>query len=596
MEQLRASFVLALVCSFHAAAQDTPDVVHPAPRRVELLPGVTALVDLATQRLRLDIPEERDFGAAGGVVEERIAPCWSDLPAARQRFVSAAELGLVAKRFDDGLLAAVERAAEVGDGEFPGISQTLTTWAARAGAMPGSERELGYAHLLAAQALGAKLVPCTEAAGAARDAAWKGFLADEARSKPLGFYTWSGALERIYRRDRLLQERCAEKDLERVLAALRDDAELRSRYERWLALARVMTNDFAALDLARVLGGEPIQRDGAAILPPSRSFEGELVKKLYGGRPIPAGFELAQALVDGVRAGTLSLAPRAGSGWYDHVAFSLEPLAVPERQPEAVRLELGERYRAELVGLLKGLLALARETHVKQLEVPSVGAAVPRREAIVSPALRVEPLPSHYLRRARAYEFVERALREAFGAEALGLRRVLREGEVEGEPIAEALSFQRLLFLGAALCSCEDLGLAPSALDPALVDDPKARALFLDWSARRDGAPELSADVRMMVPVFYDAERRRTKVWVVLGWTRKPLHVSFAEPPRVRLEGEAPAAEAIDLRFRGATYQIAHPVSAEVYVSRLLDRAELRALCDRAKTQKGILKALDALR
>ncbi|MBL8900064.1 MAG: hypothetical protein JNM84_20715 [Planctomycetes bacterium] len=589
-------FSLVLL-SFSLATPARPQ--DPPPnlvRRSTSTPGVEVLLDLAPQRLHLDIPEERGVGRVAGAAEEQIAPRRTELPSTRQGFVSAAELGLVAKRFDDGLLAAVERAADVGAGEFPGISQTLTAWAARSTEVSGGDREAGYAILLAAQALGAKLVPATPTAEAAREATWKSFLADEARSKPLGFYTWSGALERIFRRDRLLQERCSASELERVLSALRGDAELRARYERWLALAGQMTNGFAALDLARVLAGEAIPRDGAAILPPSRSFEGDLVKRLYGASPIPPGFELAQALVDGVRGGTLSLAPRASSGWYDHIAYSLEPLAAPERMPEAARLELSERYRAELVGLLKGLLALARETHVKQLEIPTVGSAMPRFQAIVRPELRVEPLPTHYLRRARAYEFLERVLVNAFGAEALAARRVLREGEVEGESIAEALAAQRRLFLGAALCASEDLGLAPRALDAELVDDPAARAAFLEWSERRQSDPELGADVRMMVPIFYDVERRRTKVWVVLGWTRKPLLVTFAVPPHVRLVGEAVASEEVDLEFRSSSYDLAYPVTAEVYVQRLLDRAELRALCDREKTQQKILQALASLR
>ena len=100
----------------------------------------------------------------------------------------------------------------------------------------------------------------------------------------------------------------------------------------------------------------------------------------------------------------------------------------------------------------------------------------------------------------------------------------------------------------------------------------------------------------MMVPIFHDAERRRTKVWVVLGWTRKPLRVAFARAPRVRLEGESAVLGATEIKFGTASYHLAHPVSAEVYVNRLLDRDELRALCDRAQTQKGILEALDRLR
>ena len=78
-----------------------------------------------------------------------------------------------------------------------------------------------------------------------------------------------------------------------------------------------------------------------------------------------------------MRSGEVNLEPTGESGWYDHQTWSLEPLVVPDRTPEAARLELGKRYRKHLEDLFRGALALARETHVKQLAV--AGAAVPGR-------------------------------------------------------------------------------------------------------------------------------------------------------------------------------------------------------------------------
>ncbi len=43
--------------------------------------------------------------------------------------------------------------------------------------------------------------------------------------------------------------------------------------------------------------------------------------------------------------------------------------------PEGKHLALDESCRKELIGLFKAVLALTRETHIKQVEVPMAGAA-----------------------------------------------------------------------------------------------------------------------------------------------------------------------------------------------------------------------------
>src|SRR5262249_39379532 len=153
--------------------------------------------------------------------------------------------------------------------------------------------------------------------------------------------------------------------------------EARSIYEGMLLLAEHLTNPLAGPDLRPALaaldkGEAPTWPTGLAFLPPSRAHETDLIMRLNDDRTIPEGFNLADAMIDRIRAGTLSLAPRPNSGWYDHQTWALEPLVVPERMPEAPRLRLDESYREQLVALFKGLLAMTRETHVKQLIIPSV--------------------------------------------------------------------------------------------------------------------------------------------------------------------------------------------------------------------------------
>jgi hypothetical protein len=68
-----------------------------------------------------------------------------------------------------------------------------------------------------------------------------------------------------------------------------------------------------------VSAGAPGER---RILPPSRSHESDHVLRLYRDRPIPDGFDLAEEVARRVEGGSLSLAPREDSGWYDHQTWA----------------------------------------------------------------------------------------------------------------------------------------------------------------------------------------------------------------------------------------------------------------------------------
>jgi hypothetical protein len=107
----------------------------------------------------------------------------------------------------------------------------------------------------------------------------------------------------------------------------------------------------------------------------------------------------------------------------------------------------------------------------------------------------------------------------------------------------------------------------------------------------RSGRREMTAlfrgaaeDVRTMVPVFFDIERGRTKVWAILGWATRGLRVSFATTPEAHaLRGRA------RVRFGSTDKCIAYPVFVETYVTHVLDRDEFRAHCDRYQTRSRIL-------
>jgi hypothetical protein len=502
--------------------------------------------------------------------------------------VSAALLVQKAKQVDDGIYAAVELAADVGAGGLRGKGALLAGLVQR---LAAAAPDPAVATILAAASLDASGVRIPPALAEATRAARASFEANAVASKPLGFYTWSPALVRIFKRDRLLHgELEGAAGIAAIVEALRSDPELGAAYAAHLDLAARLTNplDRDKPDLRAILAapGQDPPPGGLWLFPPSRSHESDLAKRLFGDRPIPEGFSLVDEVLRRLRAGTLDLSPTPASGWYDWQTWALETLAMPSRAPEAKRLRLSRAYVACLEDLFRGTLALTRETHVKQLGVePTAAEMLPRRKIRIGPDLHVEPVPTFYLRRALAYRFVRGVLEGAFGARALSdLRRIRAEGPVR-TPLADEIRDVEALFLGAYAVSSADLGLPPDA-DPAAAG---AASAFLAWREDIAKDPDLSVDARMMVPLFYDLERGKTKVMAFLGWTTRVVSASFETPTRVEVSNPD-----VDVEFAEQRARLAYPVTAEVYVSKILDRAEMRALCDTRMTRSGILAALES--
>ena len=159
--------------------------------------------------------------------------------------------------------------------------------------------------LLAACRLGK--VPATVPAGMETtiDSAISAFDADELRSKPIGFYTWSGALSAVFRQDRMLQsELKGAGGIGAIARAIHSDQSARASYLGYLALVSRLTNPLSGRDLSGPLqtvgsGGSDFPAQGLAFFPASRSHETDLVKKLYMDKPIPEGFNLVNEMVRG---------------------------------------------------------------------------------------------------------------------------------------------------------------------------------------------------------------------------------------------------------------------------------------------------------
>jgi hypothetical protein len=508
------------------------------------------------------------------------------------RFVSASMLAFKAKQFDDGLYAAVDLAAQHGVGEYPGKISLLTelTGMLARGDLQGEMSAVVFA----AARLGG--IPVEQPAMMEANVAQhiERFLADESESKVLGFYTWTQELKQIFQQDRMLGCKVSDRHaVHQVARALQECGSAHATYVDYLNLISRLTNPLAGEDLRCLDDTGPW-----SFFPPSRAYETDLAKQLYGSAPIPERFSLVQEMVQRICDGRLSLRPTEKSGWYDYQTWALEPLVVPEKMPEAAKLKFSEEYRQHLVELFKGVIALTRETHIKQLEEAEVGAALgpepPRKEIYVSPQLSLEPLAAFYGRRAIAYAFIREVLGDTFGSDGLKkIRRMTPHGPVE-LPLEDELEQMVALFRGAHGCVNRQLALPPTDALPQLPDLGATISTFQDWPSGVDNDIDLGRDPRVMVPIFYDVERKKTKVWVVLGWAKRPLTISYVTPPTVQVRdknGRA-ADKEVDIKFSGQHEFAAYPISAEVYVSRLWNREEFQKHCDRHGTREEILANL----
>ena len=561
---------------------------------------------------------EGDKAVKGWVQKKHLKPVAEAYPPekslARQgsNFASAAMLIQKGKQFDDGLYAATELAMQNGHGAVAGKKDWLPRLAAavdvREGGMP-------LAQLLAAVRLGGNKAAPPAAVAAKAEGQIKDFLADNTRSKPLGFYPWSPELKSIFRQDRMLQTSLdpqgSTPGITAIAKALAADAEARKSYEQVLRVNERLTNRLTGPGyrdlLTQIDAGKPLKFDpaGVSFFPSSRSHENDLIMRLDGNSPVPEGFDLMTKVIALLKSGNLSFQPQPDSGWYDHQLWSLEPLVRFDAAPEAKQLQPNDAYRKHLEELFKGTYALMRETHIRQLDVKKTEEArEPEEEKVrekvyISPDPHVELLPTMYLRRAQSYRFVREVLEETFGKENIKeLHRLTATGPVEMN-LADELDQMERLFSGAYVVACREIGMneeLPKDLGEGQSADEQG-ATFLRWVASLSSDPDLAPDSRMMVPVFFDQERQKTKVWVMLGWEQANCAFGYVQEPGVKItdpDGKPVAGDnAPEVYFSGTHRALATPVFAEVYVTKLLNRTEFRRHCDTYQTKAAILANLE---
>jgi hypothetical protein len=440
-------------------------------------------------------------------------------------------------------------------------------------------------------------------------------------SKPLGFYTLSPELSLIFTRDRFLQQKLGNADLANeadtglALAALiledpalhKTNTFLSNAYSRLTNPQSCLTVDSlaaAGIDPAKALSNPTTnaaakkiltENDGLAVLPPSRSAEVDLVNQAGGLDAV--GGNTMQLLIDAVKSGKLSLAPKPNSGWYSYQQFALEILLKMDG-PEAAKLDVNEAYRKRLEEAFRSMLTQARETHIKQLEkaLPTSAPPTPVVKLHIEPDWRLEPIPTYYQRVADGYKFLGDFLDSVLGSKLAKISLLDPDMKPEGN-LRENLGKIEKLFAGFNIVASRGIGIKPVGshifstrpLPPNVYRDAAkdAEAWLNDW----EEDPLMARDIRVIVPMGINSKKQLT-CWCVLGIRPITIRADYKTYPTVK-QIAGPKTE-VEVEYEWMTYTVLLPVFSEVVLdsSTPLTREEFRVICDAGETKEGILKAL----
>jgi hypothetical protein len=497
-----------------------------------------------------------------------------------------------AKQFDDGMYAALDQAYYKGlDGRLLSHVQLVHRFYDKA----GRDNPAGPYLAAALELAGVTVEPSD--AGAKKELLKK-FRANEVASKPIGFYTWNDTLSNCFRFLRFLQVPLeSQAPVARALAGiLAQDAELARAYDKMLAFYAHLTNPPALPSLATLNKQNAGTTELVAFLPSSTSRETELFNRLFGSG-LPLGGDFMRELIRRIRSGEVDLKPRANSGWYDHQVYALETLLLPGRGEESDKLVLAKEYKKRMLDAFRALLTKRRETHVRMLNIGcgDVSKFPPGTDLKnLTPRLRVEPCPTYFVRTARAYAFVANFLEASIGKDALQSLHGLTQSGSRKQDLYTELHAMRDLFYGLYLVSAEDIGMKPTFLSGEPVDREACYRRAVDWLRGAFEDPDISADTRVLAPIFVDPNRGVTRVWATLGVRLAKLDADYAEPPSVRRAESAKWQRAAPAELGTARYLIPVDEFAEVELSGFstLTREEFRALCDKESDKESIIAAL----
>jgi hypothetical protein len=530
----------------------------------------------------------------------------------------------VLKPFNDGLYAAVELELETGKRQlFAALATRLATLAAAADAATRPAFDDASVLVGAAQILAGDTPTVDPAVVPRAQNRATEFQSRAALARPIGFYTWTRALERIFTRDRFLQNRDDGESygaLGAIAYVLGQDPALLADYQRVTALYAGLTNPYVSYPLdalipyvpstATLAGPAEIEsafraanpqrqiclETRVAFLPASRSKEVDYFEQLFCAG-VPPGTNFLDVLIDGVRSGAVDLAPAAESGWYDYQIYALETLLLPERGAESQNLLLTAGYKKKLIETFKSILIQTRETHVKQLAIGgSAGSGPPPPPVDAYPLHAVEPFPTFYLRTARGYRFLRTFLQAALGPSFLtGTDRLIETGSRGSVSLATELDQRVALLYGLAFVEADAVGISRNAgLMPdelAEIDADAAIAAARSWLAAWKTDPDVIRDPRVILPVFYDFDTGLTTYWAVVGVKALVARAEFVAGHEPMVTPTACWTGKLVPR----RYMLLVEETAEVYLPSTAPpptRDELRAICDAHPSKDEIIQAL----
>ncbi|MBS0206317.1 MAG: hypothetical protein JSS49_25800 [Planctomycetes bacterium] len=509
-----------------------------------------------------------------------------------------------AKQFDDGLYAALEQHWFQSHAE--GFTGDLDFYQELFSNVPADSRAAAF--LSVGLELAGIEVAASNAAGRAEFK--REFDQDLLNTKPIGFYAWNTKLQRVYRTGRFFQRNFAFGDtawMSPILDALRNDARLQATYRQILSRWSRLSNAPACLtildlvdlppqaDLSEICRVRNLSVRAVALIPAGTNRESELVRRLFP-RGLSSDADIMRELVRAIRSGTIDLTPTERSGWYDHQVYALETLLVPRRGEESDRLLLTANYKRRTLEAFQALMTKRKETHVLRSESGVKAAASARPLEHLAPRLRLEPAPTYFLRMARSYRFLARALQEFVGESTLAELHGLTEQGPRGKTLSSELAEMEQLFYGCYLLSAEDLGMAPNLTSEEQTGEGDCRAAAEKWLEEFSNDPDLAVDTRVIVPVANDLTSKKMLSWATIGVRFARLKASYHRdgPPRVRAaETDEWKALTVD-QLESATYLI--PVDEFVSVrlprSQILTRAEFRSVCNQQDSRENVIEQL----
>lgn len=451
------------------------------------------------------------------------------------------------------------------------------------------------------------------------------FLKDDIFARaPAGYGAWDAGLKRLYAASLWLGKDFPvgdEKSFRTAVAlawAISSDPALSAQYKYlagWARAAAGFPADRSSVeDYYGLLGGrdapavlrevgtvQKMQTDarakGAAFvfLPTPSEAEVALTRRFVAAGAM-GGATWADGLMAAIAAGTRAPKPAADAGFGDYGAYAWAALVTAPQLPESRKLAWDEGY----------IKRLGESYRFGFDQIRTRGGPPPPATALgggtalaieVKPQLRVEPLPEYYLRWARAYARLEKALNAAFPTPALSGISGKRDGGKAAEPslAAEAAAIKELYY-GLYLISCADIGMAPAGASELGSPSPaaaRAAAWMADW--RNDA--DMKRDIRevwALGPADPNDPKKGTVYRCVLGVRALDIDVKYGDKkPSTSLRN---TSKTVSLRFKPAKYTLLVPVVAEITVAgeTPLTRADLRKICDEKKSREEITAALKA--